>query len=294
MNSWTKILLFFPIWLFFLIIFYGIVFLIYPESLSVSKTEFNALISINYGFLLTNQVVVFLGTFSAILFVSKFIDKQKPSFLYSMFNPKGLVFGMALGALGISSIILIISLTTKIEFTFNGLNINILVYTVLFFLVAVSEETLSRGFILTNLYKKSNSYIAIVISSLIFSLMHSFNSSFNWIGLVNIFLIGIFFCQLYLNRMDLSIPIGFHFTWNLFQGSVFGFSVSGFTSQGIFKIENISGSGFKFEGFGLEGSLICTLVIILFIVSTYIINTRRIIHPAEITPMNITELKVKK
>ena len=49
MNIWTKILLFFPIWLFFLVIFYGIVFLVYPESFSGSKIEFDTLISTDYG-----------------------------------------------------------------------------------------------------------------------------------------------------------------------------------------------------------------------------------------------------
>jgi hypothetical protein len=96
--------------------------------------------------------------------------------------------------------------------------------------------------------------------------------------------------------MDLSIPIGFHFCWNFFQGTVFGFSVSGFTSQGIFKVENLSGSKFPFEGFGLEGSLISTFVITFFIVYFYITNTRKIMHsykmdasPIKIAALNIEE-----
>ena len=268
--------------------------MIYPESFSGSKIEFDTLISNNYGFLLLSQVAMFLGIFSAIFFVSKFIDKQKPAFLNSMLNPKGLLMGAILGVIEILLIILLISLGTKIKVTFNGFNANIVVYIVLYFLVAISEEAMSRGFIFTNLYNQSNSYVAIIISSLIFSLMHAFNSSFNWIGMLNIFLIGIFFCQLYLKRMDLSIPIGFHFSWNLFQGTVFGFSVSGFTSQGILKIESISGTKFPFEGFGLEGSLISTLVITFFIVYFYITNTRKILHSSKVesSSKNIAALKV--
>jgi membrane protease YdiL (CAAX protease family) len=296
MNSWTKIVLFFPLLLVFSMIFYGLVFLLYPESFSGSKIEFDTLISNNYGFLLLSQVAIFLGIFSTIFFISKFIDKQKPAFLNSMFKPKGLIFGMALGAIAITLIVLFISLTTKIKVTFNGFNPNILVYIVLFFLVAISEEAMSRGFIFTNLYNQTNTYVAIIISSLLFSLMHAFNSSFNWIGLLNIFLIGIFLCQLFLKGMNLSIPIGFHFTWNLFQGNVFGFSVSGSTSQGILKIESFSGSKFAFEGFGLEGSLIATLVIIFLIVWFYLANTRKILRSSkiEISPVNIAALKVEE
>jgi membrane protease YdiL (CAAX protease family) len=250
----------------------------------------------NYGFLLLSEVAMLLGIFSAIFIISKFIDKQKPAFLNSMLNPKGLLMGIVLGVIAISLIILLIALGTKIKVTFNGFNAGFIVYIALYFLVAVSEEAMSRGFIFTNLYNQSNRYVAFIISSLLFSLMHAFNSSFNWIGMMNIFLIGIFFCQLYLKRMNLSIPIGFHFAWNLLQGPVFGFSVSGLTSQGIFKIESLSGSKFAFEGFGLEGSLIATLVITFFIVYIYITSTQKILHPTriEVSSVNVAQLKVEE
>lgn len=295
MNCWTKILLFFPLWTLFSGIFYGIVFLIFPESFSGSKAEFETLTSTDYGFLLMSQVAVFLGTFSTIFFISKFIDKQKPVFLDSMLKPEGLLFGMVLGAILILLIILILSLTTKILITFNGFNISILLYAVVFFIVAVSEEALSRGFIFSNLYNQSNKYLAIVISSFIFSLMHAFNSSFNLIGMVNIGFVGIFFCQLYLKKMNLSIPIGFHFSWNLLQGPVFGLAVSGLSIRGIFKIESFSGSKFPFEGFGLEGSLISTLVIGLFIVYFFITDTRKILRSEKIEPtsVNVAVLKTE-
>ena len=293
MNIWTKILLFFPIWLLFSVLFYGIVFLIYPESYSGSKTEFYTLISTDYFFLLISQAAVFFSTFSAILFVSKIIDKSKPIFLNSMLKPEGILFGAVLGILEILLIILIISITTKITITFNGFSISFLVYMVIFFLIAVTEEAMSRGFIFANLYNQSNKYLSIPISSLIFSLMHAFNDSFNWIGMLNIFLVGIFFCQLYLKRMNLSMPIGFHFSWNLFQGPVFGFSVSGFTTQGILKIESFSGSKFPFEGFGLEGSFISTLVIGFFIVYFFVTNTRKIMSSEKIAFSSIKVATLK-
>lgn len=294
MNIWTKILLFFPIWLFFLVIFYGIVFLVYPESFSGSKIEFDTLISTDYGFLLFSQIAVFLGTFSAIIFVSKVLDKQKLIFLNSMLKPGGLLIGVVLGTLAILIIILILTLTTKIKITFNGFSANILLYGIVYFLIAVYEEALARGFIFANLFKQTNKYLAIIISSLIFSLMHSFNSSFDWIGMVNILLIGILFCQLYLKKMNLSIPIGFHFSWNLLQGPVFGFSVSGFFSQGILKVESFSGTKFPFEGFGLEGSLISTWAISFFIIYFYVTSTRNIIHSNNIdsSSLSVADMKV--
>jgi membrane protease YdiL (CAAX protease family) len=281
MNIWSKILLFFPIWLIFLVAFYGIVFLFYPESFSCSKIEFETLISTNYGFLLISQIAIFLGTFSAIFFVCRVINKQKIVFLKSMLKPKGLLIGVVLVTLAILIIILILSITTKITITFNRFNINFLLYVVIYFLVAVTEEALARGFIFANLFEQTNKYLAIIVSSLLFSLMHSFNSSFDWIGMVNILLIGILFCQLYLKKMNLSIPIGFHFIWNLLQGPVFGFSVSGLLTQGILKVESFSGSKFPFEGFGLEGSLISTCVISFFIVYFYFTSSRKLLYSSK-------------
>ena len=270
MSGWIKILLFVPIWLMFSAIFYSIVYLIYPNSFSLSKNEFDTLMANDFGFLLISQLAVFFGTFSAILFISKFIDKKKPTFLKSMLSLNGMLLGIVLGAIEIILIIIILSITIKIRITFQSLSTNILWYIIIFFIVAISEETLSRGYIFTNLYNQTNKYLAIFISSLIFSLMHFFNSSMNWIGILNIVLVGIFFCQLYLIRMDLSIPIGFHFSWNLFQGPVFGFSVSGFTTQSILNIEDFSGTKFSFENFGLEGSLISTCVLVVSILFYFI------------------------
>jgi hypothetical protein len=93
--------------------------------------------------------------------------------------------------------------------------------------------------------------------------------------------------------MNLSIPIGFHFSWNLFQGPVFGFSVSGSTTHGIFKIESFSGLKFPFEGFGLEGSLISTLIISFFIVYFFVTNTRKIMSTEKIESSSIKAVALK-
>jgi hypothetical protein len=77
--------------------------------------------------------------------------------------------------------------------------------------------------------------------------------------------------------MNLSIPIGIHFSWNFFLGPVLGFSVSGFVTNSVFKTEYASGKVFSFQGFGLEGSFFLTLIIIPFIIYFFYKNRQKIL-----------------
>ena len=265
MNVYLKILIFFLIWLAFCF-FYSIpAYVFFPAALAASAAELKTLLSSNYLFLLSNQVAMLLGTFSAIYFFSKIIDKVRPEFLKSMMNLKGILSGILLGAFLISACILVLAVADHIEIEYQGFQIGVLYYLFIFIVVAVSEEAMSRGFILHKLYLRTNKSIAIIISSLIFSLLHIFNSSIDFIGVINLFLVGVLFALLFLKNMNLSIPIGLHFSWNFLQGPVFGFPVSGVHTPGILKVQNISGSQFSFEGFGLEGSIILSVIFVIII-----------------------------
>jgi len=58
------------------------------------------------------------------------------------------------------------------------------------------------------------------------------------------------------------MPIGYHISWNYFQGYIFGFNVSGNAMRGIYNAfpKNNFLSGGEF---GLEGGIITTLVILI-------------------------------
>lgn len=275
MNCWVKIVAFIPLWFIFSGLFSGVVFLIYPDSYTGSRAEFEMLMKTNFVFLFLSQLAVFMGTFSTIFFISKFMDRKKPAYLKSMMNLNGILTGSLIGILGIILIIVLLSFSNKVKITYQGIGIEFVWYVFLFLLVAVTEEAMTRGFILNNFFNEINKYLAIVLSSIIFCLMHVLNFGFTYIGMMNLFIVGLFLCQLYLLKMNLSIPIGFHLTWNLFQGPVFGFPVSGLAIKGIFNVENISGEKFSFENFGLEGSLITTAIITLLIFYLYLTHTHK-------------------
>jgi uncharacterized protein len=64
---------------------------------------------------------------------------------------------------------------------------------------------------------------------------------------------------------ELAIPIGLHITWNFFQGSVYGFPVSGLGAFGPTFLDTRQGGPDLWTGglFGPEGGLLVPVVMLL-------------------------------
>ena len=136
-------------------------------------------------------------------------------------------------------------------------------YFILFSLVSLNEEILIRGYVLTNLMDSMNKYLALLVSSVLFALLHLANANMSVPAFINLILAGLILGIYYIHKRNLWFPIGMHLTWNFFQGPVFGFEVSGNKTSSII-IQNVSGPDLLTGGeFGLEGSLLATVAIVL-------------------------------
>jgi uncharacterized protein len=93
--------------------------------------------------------------------------------------------------------------------------------------VGYQEEVVSRGYHLQNLWAGLNLPLALLISSGVFALAHMNNQNASWVSTLGIFFAGLFLAYGYLRTSELWIPIGVHIGWNFFQGTIFGFPVSG-------------------------------------------------------------------
>ena len=98
------------------------------------------------------------------------------------------------------------------------------------------EEALCRGFLLRNLRegfqgRRLDSRMvpasALVVSSLLFGLMHAGNPNATVLSFFELVLFGGLVGWVYLLTGSLAMPIGLHLGWNFAMGNIFGFPVSG-------------------------------------------------------------------
>jgi membrane protease YdiL (CAAX protease family) len=144
-----------------------------------------------------------------------------------------------------------------------------------FLLAAYQEELLSRGYHLQNLSDAFGKVWGVVVSSLIFGLLHLANPSAGWASTLGIFVAGAFLAYAYLRTRRLWLSIGLHAGWNFFEGTVFGFQVSGLD---FFRLIRISVSGPELwtgGAFGPEAGLIILPAIVLGTVLVWVYTRRR-------------------
>jgi membrane protease YdiL (CAAX protease family) len=139
---------------------------------------------------------------------------------------------------------------------------------VVFLCVAAIEELLFRGYLLRNLAEglgvpglggaRGGLLIASLLSSMLFAFGHASNPNATWVSTVNIAMAGLLLALGYLLSGQLGLPIGLHVSWNFFQGSVFGYPVSGVTAlrTSFVVIEQRGPELWTGGTFGPEGGLV--------------------------------------
>jgi membrane protease YdiL (CAAX protease family) len=159
--------------------------------------------------------------------------------------------------------------------------------------VAALEETIFRGVLLGYLRRPIGTPAAVAVSALAFALVHAWNANATPLALVNLAVAGVLFGLAYLVARGptpafaaeeaaarglpalayaiargLALPIALHAAWNFFEGSVFGFPVSGSSRPSLLAVdvagpELVTGGAFGPEGglLGLGATLLTALVL---------------------------------
>lgn len=173
----------------------------------------------------------------------------------------GLVFGIV--SMTIVFIVLLLTNQASVESWRPTFSLDLIIYLILFILVGFGEEILGRGFIISVLRQTKNIPAVLIISSVIFALLHGANSGIGILPLINLTLIGLLFAYMYLKSGNIWMPIGYHITWNYFQGNVFGFKVSGTNTNGLLTTSLEKNTLLNGGDFGPEGGLFVTAIILI-------------------------------
>jgi membrane protease YdiL (CAAX protease family) len=269
-RGWLRALLFFFTFFIFITLFdlVGIAIVAYYSEYGFEEFISDPELIMGNKMMLLMMVCQLIGTIFTVGLFQKFISRE--DFVSIGLNfvgfkidfYKGLLAGTVLICSGF--ILLTVLNLTLIDLTYFSFYDQIF-YFFLFTIVSLNEEIAIRGYILHNLSSSFNKYVALIISSLVFMIMHLGNPNIGILPLVNLFLAGIFLGIYTIHKNNLWFPIGAHLTWNYLQGPIFGFEVSGNKINSLFEQKPNGHELLTGGNFGFEGSIILTLFLMISI-----------------------------
>lgn len=214
---------------------------------------------------------------------AKLLDRRKFSDYGLLWNTpwrRDLLFGLILGGLLMGGIFVI-------ELAMGWITIEGIFFTLLPFpfaaafllflfqmaLVGTYEELGFRGYQMKNIAEGLNFsplsgrtalFLAWILSSVAFGLLHAFNPGATVSTTIRIILAGVFLALPFLLTGELALSVGVHIAWNFFQGNVFGFPVSGLTMFRTTIFNTVQGGPELWTGgdFGPEAGLLGLIAII--------------------------------
>jgi membrane protease YdiL (CAAX protease family) len=136
-------------------------------------------------------------------------------------------------------------------------------------LVAIMEEVAFRGILFRIIEQSLGTWLALIISSILFSLAHLGNDGANLLAVISVTAAGVLLAGAYMLTRRLWFPIGLHFAWNYCLMAVFSVTVSGHPSNGLLE-GKVSGADWLTGGaFGVEASVLTPVIV--SIAATYFI-----------------------
>ena len=257
------------------------IFLIKPLFKEISKRDFLN----NYSLLIV--AILSISATVAVALARKNLDKRNIKSLGLKVNKqslKDLVFGfllsgvMAAAFLGIASMLGLVEInsfefvslefarsnsTSYVDFISYFSVVFLMIVLIEHVLVGYWEELVFRGYLFQNMKDGLGLVWAIIISCLLYGLIHSANPNATILSTIIIVIFGFLRLYGYLITNMLWLSMGMHIGWNFFQGPIFGFAASGHQHATLIKL-NINDPNWLSGGsFGPEGSIL--IIPILFL-----------------------------
>lgn len=200
--------------------------------------------------------------FCAYLLGYRSIEGRRPPELAGLVSLKEFFAGLALGVALFSAVIAVLWLFRVYHLQGRGTTAGLGAGALTALLAATVEETLIRGFLFRLVQMLGGTWIAVLISSAFFGAAHAFNPGATVTSSVAIALeAGVLLAAAYVLAGRLWFPIGLHAGWNFSEGSLYGLSVSGFTSKQALTHGSLKGPAILTgAAFGPEASIIAVVL----------------------------------
>ena len=235
----------------------------------------------NYRNLLKGLFVSSSAIFTYIIFFKKYEKRAVIEF-----SAKGLASNLLIGSLiGFvlqSLTILVIYLNGSYTIVAQNPVSFILIPFAIMFTVAIIEEIVVRGIIFRIVEEKLGSYISLIISAVIFGVLHMANPHSTFLSALCITTAGFLFGVAFIYKRNLWFPIALHFAWNFTQSGIYGAITSGNEKTKSLFEAKIQGSEFITGGeFGPEGSIHATFICLIATIVLLVLSRKdnKIIQP---------------
>ena len=166
-------------------------------------------------------------------------------------------------------------------YAWNGLAdpinwVMVLLFAIAFVGQAALEEVVFRGFLLRFIGKRSSILLGLIVSAVVFSLLHLPGRETTLLVFINTFLLAALFSFLVLLTRSLFFPCGLHFAWNFVEMVVFNTpNSSERVATAVFKTSYLSNNIHLTGGtYGPEGSIFTTIIVSLFLIVTLILYAK--------------------
>jgi len=136
-------------------------------------------------------------------------------------------------------------------------------------LVGYWEELVFRGYVFQNMTEGIGLKLAIIVSCLLYGLIHAANPNATTLSSLIIVAFGFLRIYGYLATGQLWLSMGMHIGWNFFQGPIFGFAASGHEKSTLLQHSTEGANWLTGGSFGPEGSLLILPILLFALVAMY-------------------------
>lgn len=203
------------------------------------------------------------------------------------------IVGFGVGALLLAIHVLPDFIAEWNNIVFLGFKPTVIMFLIAFIIQTACEEVMFRGYLLTSFGNKIGMFWAVMLSSILFALMHIFNGDMTILSGINLFAIGAFLGFYVIRTNNIWGAFGIHAAWNFLQGLFSGMDIGPISFD--YSIVSIGGQDFNPKNVGILGdpaSLISIIVFAAAIACVLLIGKNKIVKLKDVNAGNQNDVSM--